>query len=359
MRFVVIPRRGAECAEFFVINDSITWKNMKIFQIGIISLIMAGVLNAASVSDYNIVWDSPSLDTDGTMPLGNGDISANAWFDLNGDINFYIGKTDAWSDNARLLKVGKVRVKCEPSIFEPGTKFKQTLDLETGSITIKTSNTEHRTSNIELFIDANHPVINVSYESSVPVKMTAYIELWRTNQYTLAKLECSDVMLDRSKPNQMYAPTVVEPDTIIQDMKDAVGWYHHNIKSVGPEIHAKTQGVTGYKREDPLLYRTFGAIITGSDATRIDDVTLCTKPAKSGHISVHVLTTHPSSPDSWMKEALELGAKTEESSFKKRQKAHEVWWNEFWDRSWIHARQDNGGNLSEEDDAFIDNFRQG
>ena len=44
------------------------------------------------------------------MPLGNGDISLNAWIAANGDLVFYIGKSDSWGDNARLLKVGRVRI---------------------------------------------------------------------------------------------------------------------------------------------------------------------------------------------------------------------------------------------------------
>lgn len=47
------------------------------------------------LSEYNVTWDSPS--TTGSlesMPLGNGDISANVWVEKDGDVVFYIGKTD-------------------------------------------------------------------------------------------------------------------------------------------------------------------------------------------------------------------------------------------------------------------------
>jgi len=33
-----------------------------------------------------------------------------------GDLCFYIGRTDAWGDNGRLLKIGKVRVTCDSPI---------------------------------------------------------------------------------------------------------------------------------------------------------------------------------------------------------------------------------------------------
>ncbi len=32
------------------------------------------------VEKYNIVWDSPSENSFGSLPLGNGDIGLNVWF---------------------------------------------------------------------------------------------------------------------------------------------------------------------------------------------------------------------------------------------------------------------------------------
>ena len=43
------------------------------------------------VDQYNVVWDSPSEDSTGSMPLGNGEIALNAWVEPNGDLVFYIG----------------------------------------------------------------------------------------------------------------------------------------------------------------------------------------------------------------------------------------------------------------------------
>ena len=70
----------------------------------------------AGLARYDVVWDSPSKDAHGSMPLGNGDISLNAWIEPSGQLVFYIGKTDAWDDNARLLKDGKVRVPTGPGL---------------------------------------------------------------------------------------------------------------------------------------------------------------------------------------------------------------------------------------------------
>ena len=39
-------------------------------------------------SPYEVVWDTPSADYNGTMPLGNGEIALNAWIEPSGDLRF-------------------------------------------------------------------------------------------------------------------------------------------------------------------------------------------------------------------------------------------------------------------------------
>lgn len=65
------------------------------------NLALAGVIFAMTCSfalgathwaePYNVVWNSPSHDTSGTMPLGNGDIGINVWVEEDGDLLFLIG----------------------------------------------------------------------------------------------------------------------------------------------------------------------------------------------------------------------------------------------------------------------------
>ena len=89
-----------------------------------------------SVTEYHVRWDSPSQDSSGSMPLGNGEISLNAWMEPSSDLQFYIGKTDSWGDNGRLLKVGKVRVSLTPNPLTAGSEFLQVLSLETGEMVV-------------------------------------------------------------------------------------------------------------------------------------------------------------------------------------------------------------------------------
>ncbi len=287
----------------------------------------AAVPLPSSVAAYHLVWDSPSKDHNGSMPLGNGDIGLNAWVEPSGDLIFYIGKTDAWDDNSRLCKVGRVRITLDPP--PPVSPFKQELSLADGSLKVRYGDG----TSLRLWVDADHPVIVVETTSPKPVTATAAVELWRTAQRTIAIHETSDIL--NKKPGN--PPMIIEPDTVMTGLSDRVGWFHHNIKSVGPEDHAKIQGMTGFHRVDPLLHRTFGAIITADNPKRLDDTRLQSAAATDHRFEIHVLTKHPASPDEWRKAAEELVARTAAKPLVERRAAHDQWWRAFWDRSWIRA----------------------
>lgn len=122
----------------------------------LLSLFYAATVMAGGLDTYNVVWDSPSKDCHGSMPLGNGDIGLNAWIEPSGDLVFYISKTDSWGDNARLLKVGKVRVTLGP--VPPVSPFRQELSLEDGTMNVRYGDG----TKLRVWVDANHPVIHIN-----------------------------------------------------------------------------------------------------------------------------------------------------------------------------------------------------
>ena len=71
------------------------------------------------------------------MPLGNRDIGINLWVEENGDLQFYISKTDSYSEYQQLLKLGRVRVRFAHHPFKAGTPFRHILDIQKGTITIE------------------------------------------------------------------------------------------------------------------------------------------------------------------------------------------------------------------------------
>ncbi len=308
-----------------------------------------------SPDPYNIIWTSPSADHNGSMPLGNGNIGLNVWVEPNGDLCFYIGKTDSWGDNGRLLKVGKVSITTEPVLFRPGDTFKQELDLKTGTIRISSLNPQAPESEVTLnvWVDADNPAIHIESESKTDMSLTARIALWRTDPYALPELSVSDLLENRSKPGKLHEPVIVEPDHIITDMENRTGWYHHNRKSVGFDLTNRLQGLSAFFDADPILHRTFGAVVTGQNAEKVDDVTLKTSASRSNRISVFVKTVHPATAEEWLEEVEVDIADFEQQTAEQHRKTHEAWWAEFWERSWIHVRSDSLIDNPEDDDAFI------
>jgi len=295
-----------------------------------------------------LTWKTPGRDYSGSVPLGNGDIGLNAWVEENGDLAFFISKTDSWGDNGRLLKVGKVRIKLDPSPLYSTTAFAQTLKLGHGMLRIQYGTGDTATI-LHLWVDANHPVIHVEVDASGRIGAIASIELWRKTRYTLPSIEVSDVMKGRSE-----IPTVVEPDTVLTNQAGRIGWYHRNIKSVGPEMCAKIQGVQDFKRSEPLLGRTFGAVVTTNNGKRLDDLHLRSPASNSHRFNIYVLTKHPATPEKWLQAIDETIATTESITLDKRREAHKHWWRQFWERSWIHVTCPNDEKTPKADsDAFV------
>jgi hypothetical protein len=306
-----------------------------------IAITVGAHLGAAPVDAFNVTWNTPSVNHHGSMPLGNGDIALNAWITPEGELHFYISKTDAWEDNARLVKVGKVRVRFEPNPVA-ARAFRQELKLNEGCLEIKlgadpSAPEAKPATTIRLWVDANHPLIHVTADSATPLEATACLELWRTNRLELAEVQCSDVMNHPGRPQSRHAPTFLEPDTLLVNQRDRIGWFHHNIKSIGPLMLAEVQGLTGFDQPDPLLHRTFGAVVTAAKGERLDDWHLRSARGTSHRFNVFVLTRHPSTPERWLADMDDTIRRVEAQDFTARRAAHERWWTEFWVRSWIRA----------------------
>ena len=299
---------------------------------------------AAAPQQYDVVWDTPSADASGSMPLGNGDLCLNAWMEPDGALVFYLSKTDAWSDNGRLLKIGRLRVTCDPPL-STAAGFEQRLSMADGAMVVRCGEGAEA-AEIRLWVDANHPVVHVSVEGERERTATAAIELWRTERTAYPGPETSDLFEDRSQPSKLHQPVFVEPDTILDRLQDQIGWYHFNRKSVGPALMAEVQGLADFfeGQTDPLLHRVFGALVAAPGGRRLDSTHLQTPAGRTHRFSVFALTEHPSTPEAWLAAVGRLAAEVEALPFAARRAAHEAWWRQFWQRSWIHLVQRGGSD---------------
>jgi hypothetical protein len=90
-------------------------------------------------NSYNLVWQTPSKNSLGSMPLsGNHGAGANVWVE-SGSIWIYLAHNGAYDEHGRLLKLGCLRITPQ-NIHLGDQSFKQILDLPSGTIIIKQNN---------------------------------------------------------------------------------------------------------------------------------------------------------------------------------------------------------------------------
>ncbi|MCK0158261.1 DUF5703 domain-containing protein [Cellulophaga sp. F20128] len=302
--------------------------------------------SGSKISNSDVIWDTPSENSLGSMPAGNGDIAINFWIEKNGDAIFYLAKTDAWSENARLLKLGKIRLSLSPNPFKEGVPFLQQLVLKDGVIYIEAGDKGDKVS-IKVWVDANNPVVEIDVNSESSLSARATIEPWRTQRRKLVN------------PTELHsayglhgngAPDVfVEPDTILSGYENKVVWAHRNKSSIWQD-NLKLQGLGQYTIQnlDPLLHRTFGAVLESKELIKIKPTTLSTdKKVKSFSLSVIAHTSQTNTLNDWAVQLKAVSNYIFKKSRTKRFKRHLVWWQSFWDRSYINISTKNDNEKEE------------
>lgn len=281
----------------------------------------------------DVTWTELGHDENDSMPIGNGDLAANVWTEQNGDLVLLVAKSDAWAELGKLDKLGRVRIQLTPNPFAGATDFKQVLRLEDGRMEIASG-----ANAVTVWIDANRPVIHVEAKLEHPATLQAKLELWRTKSHPY----------DEPSPDKgglfdmgnHSVPLNFEADTVMPASASRVTWYHFNSSSIYPLVleQEHLQSLS-HKYPDPLLHRCFGATLIGPGLVAGDDHTLkSAAPERTLRLDLIGLTeAGTSSPEAWKSEIDSLVKKVDAVSIDTARAAHQQWWREFWNRSWLHV----------------------
>ena len=268
------------------------------------------------VSRYNVIWDNPSKDATGQMPMGNGDIAAGVYAIEDGDLYLLLSKNDAFTYNGDIFKTGRVRVALNPNPFTKGNSFKQTLDLATGSILIEANKVT-----IRIWADAHKPVYHIQIDSPEEISVSAAPEFWTrfddcSHNVSRAPIDTptQDVSLERNGQFIWYFP--VGDRSVYQADMDFYGV---------PEMASKYP--------DPYRFNTFGNLLESPDLN-LENAVLSGK-GKQFDIRIHALTKQAPEAEEWIS-TIETQA-TAPIDVKVDWEAHCQWWSAFWDRSWIRV----------------------
>ena len=211
------------------------------------------------LKQYNLVWESQSLNSSESMPCGGGDIGLNVWVE-NGDIFFYIARSGTFDENNSMPKLGRVRIKCSPNPFA-GAVFRQELNLETGNITISGRNGDHA-AEVQIWVDVFSPVIHVEVESDQKIDLEVIYENWRFEDRLL-------------QTNESFGNAYKwAPAEGLRTKRDEIGFrddsflfYHRNTGETVFDVSVRQQQMESVKELmfDPLQNLTFGGKLVGDD----------------------------------------------------------------------------------------------
>jgi hypothetical protein len=292
---------------------------------------------AARLDACNVVWDSLGKNHKDSMPIGNGDMGLNVWTEQNGDLVFLIGKDDAWTENAQLVKLGRIRVKLSPNPFVNAKGFRQELNLRKGEIQISDAAGDKMT----VWVAANRPAAHVEVQTKTPTVMQAAVELWRSQpRETLENSrELFGVGVFREWNGITGGKNTVDPDTIFPAQTNEITWCHRNGRSLYPLVF-ENQHLASLlpKYPDPLLHRTFGACLQGPGLVSLDNQTLKSgQPSTNHRLDLIVLTQQTGTLEQWQQALDKLATATEAVKLEKARQETLAWWKQFWQRSWIEV----------------------
>ena len=306
---------------------------MKHFRALTVACLLAGFLPLKSRAGDDVTWTALGKNENDSMPIGNGDLAANVWTETNGDLVLLVAKNDAWTELGKLVKLGRVRVRLEPNPFAGAVDFKQTLHLENGSVEIKSG-----ANALRVWADANRPVIHVEANLEQPATLRAKLELWRTktHPYNEPSPDKGGMFEYGGHP----VPVDFAADTVFPAEENQIAWCHFNTHSVYPLVLEQEHlGELKTKYADPLFHRCFGGMLTGPSLEANGDQELrSSAPAKDLRLDLVGLTeTNVDAPPAWQNDMKRLAKEVSGVDLKEAWAAHDKWWSDFWDRSWMHV----------------------
>lgn len=297
----------------------------------------------AQLTNYNVIWNSPGTNgSPGSMPLGNGDITANVWVENNGgDLMMYIGKSDCWSEGTRLLKIGRTRIHFNPNPFVSGASFSQALDFYHGEIDVIAGQSGSQVT-VRIWIDANQPVIRIEAAGQQNFTMSCSNEVWRGAPYTPTNNTPDPPSGGWRGVNTGWT----ESADVALSLPDRLVSYHRNNTSLYQTILAG-ENLNGFwtNFSDPYLNRTFGATIKAPGFGKVNDFMLQSPAGTNFVVSIHAYTAQTSAASDWQNQMSNLVSQVEATSIGAARTNHYNWWDAFWNRSWIFISGDSNATL--------------
>jgi hypothetical protein len=278
------------------------------------SIILYAVQAQPDLGIYNVIWESPSADATGQMPLGNGDIAAGVYAIENDALYILLSKNDAFTYKGNIFKIGRIRIALDPNPLSGDKPFKQILDLKTGSVLTVADGIE-----IRVWADANNPVYHVQINPQKVIKVSADADLWKR--------------IDNASYNRTSEPRDYPTQDIVLKQNGQIQWYYAvGDRSVYPtELKYYEAEHMASQYPDPYRFNTFGNLMESPELALKDNV--LSGKGMSFDIRIHAMCQQEPDINKWIQVLRDQASRPWDIS--RDWQLHCDWWKEFWKRSWI------------------------
>ena len=307
----------------------------------------------ASDSPYEVTWTSPSSGWNETMPIGNGEVGVNAYYNGSvGRLHLLVSRTDSWDELGRLAKLAEVCIQGF-SPLEEGAPYVQTLDTKRGLITIKYG-AEGRETTLDLWVDVDRDVVVVEASSDRAVEPFVFFYIWRDeNAGAIAYPEVSDLFWKSETFPEIRPDRFADADEL--GANDRIGAYHYNVPTPYFDDISRTQGLDDFPgRVNPLEKRAFGCVVACENANRVDDNRL---EAPQGNAFCFEIAAHTAdraeNAQAWVDETNAVLSDAASVSLESRKEARDKYWFDFSTRSWVRFTPNYDARMTEEERAAL------
>jgi len=292
----------------------------------LLALFFVSLMSCTRNNEYapeKIIWNEISTSEAASMPFGNGIVGANVWVE-NGGLYLYLARNDSFSELARLLKIGKIKLSVDSCLWN--SNFSQSLDLNDGMIEICNDCVK-----LKIFADSEQPIIWIKGTLNEPKKVKVEPQIWRTAPYMPSegneRVSCWGL---RDAPGDL--PFAESADTIL-NLPDYAAFCHHNDTSIF-EMTLKNNRLSDIGVKDPIIGRTFGAMIQGDNLSTFSNGVLESKnPISEFIVKIAATSVEECSVDKWAEQTCsQLEQSGTYQSAEQRTRQH---WNDVWERSYL------------------------
>lgn len=293
---------------------------------------------ADHLATYNERWTSKSANVTGSMPIGDGTRAANVWVEGN-TLKVLLAAGDAWDENVRQAKLGTLNITFSPNPYASGS-FVQELKLREGEIVITSGTSPTITTRV--WFGANEQTMHV--ESSAASNFSTTVDFVNARPSLVTNPSTSNFTfydLINSEDGVVGVQPTIYPD-VVYSRSNKLEWAHHNSSSTYDEINTM-QKLSTSAFADPLTGRTFGGVASGAGFTVSSPTRLQSTPSTSNRLDVTLHSQIDRTSDwltRWENAITSLASTSASTPIESLRSAHQTWWGDFWERSYIFATGD-------------------